>query len=104
MGTAGQDIKCVYWTESKRQIAERQERKIMFKHTSKLIYTARIRNNVSQTNVSKFLGITPQFICNWEKGKSQPPKKYFNGLEFLLGIERSALINAMVRDFKETLK
>lgn len=33
---------------------------------------ARVNANMTQADVAKFLRITPNTVCNWEKGRTSP--------------------------------
>lgn len=44
-----------------------------FEIFGKFLRDKREEAGLKQTDVSQVLKYTPQFICNWEKGKSMPP-------------------------------
>lgn len=79
-------------------------------------------NNVSQTELGEFLGLTGNAIYSWEKGISRPDSdtivkiaKYFNvSTDYLLGLNEDdydkiqqlkiALIDAGVNDIEQAMK
>lgn len=61
----------------------------------------RDENNISQADLSEFLGISQQALSKWENGKTQPDNEtlvklsnYFNvSIDYLLGNSESKKIN-----------
>ena len=72
---------------------------------SQLLQRARIKENLSQAEVAKYLGYTsPQFISNMERGLSDLPVDKINPLCKLLGISKDEVIKAMLVDLRADYK
>jgi transcriptional regulator with XRE-family HTH domain len=71
--------------------------------TGKLIRGARLASKVSQVELAKKLGISSQYIANFERGVSNPPHRLIKKISKLLEINTTLLINALVSDYKESL-
>lgn len=67
-----------------------------FKKFGQYLKDKRMQVNLTQTDVSKFLSYTPQFICNWEKGKSMPPFDKLHELSKLYKIDAEELIEKIL--------
>lgn len=70
---------------------------------------ARVKVRLSQKNVSQALGhATPQFISNWERGKSTPPIKDIKQLCRLYRLNfddfSTRLINHKISELMNSLK
>ena len=53
---------------------------------------ARTQNSLSQSDIARGLGISPQAVQKWEKGESAPRSTQFEVLERLLGRSRQWLM------------
>lgn len=67
--------------------------------------SARIVKQLSQSEVAKRLGYkNGQFVSNWERGLSTPPKRVIKDLCKIYGIEKEQMINLYVRAKIQELK
>jgi transcriptional regulator with XRE-family HTH domain len=64
----------------------------------------RLEAGLTQTEVSKFLSYTPQFICNWEKGKSMPPFDKLYQLAKLYKINPEVLLQKILAIQEQLLR
>jgi len=74
---------------------------------SKYIRSRRVALNLSQQKLSSFLGWsgkTSQYLSNIELGKCSFPSKDINKLSCALNVDRSVIIEALVKDYRESLE
>ena len=63
---------------------------------SKLLQGQRFKTSLTQKQVAQRLGYThPQFISNWERGKSAPPLKSWQCLQELYDMSNDDVVHAM---------
>lgn len=68
-------------------------------NTGKFIKEARIKAGISQQVIAKAFGYsTIQFVSNWERNVSIPPKKIIRPLAKLLKVKMQDLAQAIVSD------
>lgn len=70
----------------------------------KFLRDKRVEMGLKQTDVSQALSYTPQFICNWEKGKSMPPFDKLYLLSKLYKINPEILISRILEIQEESLR
>lgn len=58
------------------------------KNMGEFFAKARKDAGLTQTEVAKKLKVKPQFICNWERGVSSPPTKYYARLAKMFGLHK----------------
>lgn len=68
-----------------------------------LIKEARLAKNLSQVRLAKKLGITSQYIANFERGSSNPSPKLIKKISKALRISTSVLIESLVNDYRESI-
>lgn len=67
--------------------------------TAEFIRTKRIEKGLMQTEVAKKLGYSSQFVANWERGVSNPPKHIVKSLSETLGVPMKDLVSVLLTDF-----
>jgi transcriptional regulator with XRE-family HTH domain len=55
----------------------------------------RLEAGLTQIDVAKILGYTPQFVTNWENGRSNPPARVLATLVRVLKIEEEEFLNVL---------
>jgi transcriptional regulator with XRE-family HTH domain len=81
--------------------------KIKANYISKYIRSRRVELRLSQQKLTRSLGWnskTTQYLSNIELGKSSFPTRYINQLSCALNVDRSIIIEAMVKDFRDSLE
>jgi len=70
-------------------------------HVGSRIETARIKAGINQSELARRLGVSPQSIQQWEKGKTAPKSARLRSLSLALGVSQSWLLNGgdNVKDF-----
>ena len=77
----------------------------MFNNIARVIKENRYKAGITQSNMAIALGLkNGQFISNIERGRCSLPAKNINKAAKLLKINRKLIVDAMVEDFKESLK
>ncbi|MBK9294407.1 MAG: helix-turn-helix transcriptional regulator [Oligoflexia bacterium] len=75
-----------------------------FKKLGTYLKNKRLDAGLTQTQASKQLNYTPQFICNWEKGKSMPPLDKLYQLSKLYKIDSEELIQEVLEIQEDLLR
>lgn len=79
-----------------------QDAKIKYKYLAILLRSRRIKNNLTQFELTKKLKskrkVHVQFVSNWERGICEPPEHCVNNLMKLLDIDQKTLVKAMEKD------
>ena len=68
------------------------------------IRSNRKARGISATELGKHLGCTSQFVCNWERGVSNPPLPYIRKICEFVGIGILEAKAALEKDYSEKLK
>jgi transcriptional regulator with XRE-family HTH domain len=76
---------------------------LIFNHTASIIKYHRKLQDLTQRELAKKFRYTPQFVCNWEKGKSAPPRASFAMVCKLLKLDKQVLIANILLDYGEWL-
>ncbi len=66
--------------------------------TAKFIREKRIERGLSQVYIAKKLNYSSQFIANWERGVSKPPKHVIGDLCKILKVQRKKLVGQILQD------
>lgn len=72
-------------------------------HIGQLIKRNRFDRAITGVDLAKKLGCSSQFICNWERGASNPPLNSIKKISKILGIKILDLKLALIKDFSEKL-
>lgn len=72
-----------------------------FKRTGKFIRENRLKADLQQTEVAFALRCRSQFIANWERGISSPPKEKVKKLCDLLKVTKKSLVNQIAQDYTD---
>lgn len=81
--------------------------RIKANYISKYIRSRRIELNLSQQKLTTSLGWnnrTTQYLSNIELGKCSFPSSYVNQLSSALMVDKKIIIDAMVKDFRDSLE
>lgn len=73
-------------------------------HVGVLIKTKRKKLGLSQGFIGNKLNYHPQFVSDWERGRSHPPKKVFKKLMKALYINKWDFYNELVMDYEDSVK
>lgn len=68
-----------------------------------MILVQRTALHLTSVELATKLNCTAQFICNWEKGRSSPPRTMLTKLSKVLKIPVEDLIMEMCRDYADYL-
>lgn len=72
-------------------------------HIGQLIKRNRFDRAITGVELAKKLGCSPQFICNWERGASNPPLNMLKKICLLTGIKLADAKKALVLDYSEKI-
>lgn len=70
----------------------------------KLIRLHRKTKKITATELGKHLKCSSQFVCNWERGVSNPPLPYIRTICDFVGIPIRDAKEALEADYHEKLK
>lgn len=76
-----------------------------FAKLASYLKTARVRANLSQTDVAKKLGFTgPQFVSNWERGLAAPPLTSLKKLAGIYGIDPESVFKMILSEVEAQMR
>lgn len=75
-----------------------------FHYTGKYLKELRLNKGLTQTELSKQLGLHGQFVSNWERGLSIPPSHCFHKSLDVLNADRKTVVKMMVMDSKRLIE
>jgi len=73
-------------------------------NTRAVLRERRLRRGLTIREISKIIGVTPQFYGHIETGRAPFPLKYANQIAKLLLLPKSILSEALILDYSEGIK
>lgn len=76
-----------------------------FTHLGNYLRNARMKREFTQRELSaKLRDVHPQYVSNWERGKCPPPSDQFQRLLTVLHVDRTKVVEAMLKDEQEIIR